>query len=112
MKINKGMRGTWTLRVLALIACTNLMLPLQLNAQLVENNGLDQKFLGHTLGDSAGIYITLKDVNVRKAPFTKSAKVGIVRKGVRLVAVGRAKGTKWIGIKKNGKEFGFIYAQL
>ena len=109
MKINKGMRGTWTLRVLALIACTNLMLPLQLNAQLVENNGLDKKFLGHTLGDSAGVYITLKDVNVRKAPFTKSAKVGIVRKGVRLVAVGRAKGTKWIGIKKNGKEFGFIY---
>ena len=109
MKINKGMRGTWTLRVLALIACTNLMSPLQLKAQLVENNGLDKKFLGHTLGDSAGIYITLKDVNVRKAPSTKSARVGIVRKGVRLVAVGRAKGTKWIGIKKNGKEFGFIY---
>ena len=101
MKINKGMRGTWTLRVLALIACTNLMLPLQLNAQLMENNGLDKKFLGHTLGDSAGVYITLKDV--------KSARVGIVQRGVRLIAVGRAKGTKWIGIKKNGKEFGFIY---
>ena len=109
MKINKGMRGTWTLRVLALIACISWMLPLQLNAQLMENNGLDKKFLGHTLGDSASLYITLKDVNVRKAPSTKSSKVGIVRKGVRLVAVGRAKGTKWIGIKKNGKEFGFIY---
>ena len=109
MKINKGMRGNWILRVLALIAFTNLMLPLQLNAQLVENSSLEKKFLGHTLGDSAGVYITLKDVNVRKAPLTKSAKVGIVRKGVRLVAVGRAKGTKWIGIKKNGKEFGFIY---
>ena len=109
MKINKGTRGRQTLRVLALIACISWMLPLQLDAQLMENNGLDKKFLGHTLGDSASLYITLKDVNVRKAPSTKSGKVGIVRKGLRLVAVGRAKGTKWIGIKKNGKKFGFIY---
>ena len=91
--INKGMREIWTLRVLALIACTNLMLPSELNAQLLENSGLNKKFLGHTLGDSASLYITLKDVNVRKAPSTKSGKVGIVRRGERLVAVGRAKGT-------------------
>ena len=81
MKINKGTRGRQTLRVLALIACISWMSPLQLNAQLMENNGLDKKFLGHKLGDSASLYITLKDVNVRKAPSTKSGKVGIVRKG-------------------------------
>ena len=42
MKINRGMRGTWTLRVLALIAFTNLMLPLQLNAQLLEQRILKE----------------------------------------------------------------------
>ena len=37
------MRGTWTLRVVALIACTKLVLPLQLHAQVLENNGLEKK---------------------------------------------------------------------
>lgn len=68
-------------------------------------------FLGHKITESASHYLTIKDVNVRKAPRTKSPRVGRFKKGTRLTAVGKAKGTEWVAIKQNGKNMGFIYSK-
>jgi len=75
-----------------------------------QSQNKDTKFLGQTLTKSAPTYLVLTDVNVRKAPLTKSPRVGRFRKGVRIDAAGKAKGTNWVAVRKDGKEMGFIYA--
>ena len=71
---------------------------------------IETKFLGQFLSAAAPAYLVLKDVNVRKAPLTKSSRVGRFRKGVRISVAGKAKGTNWIAVRKDGKDFGFVYA--
>ena len=86
-------------------------LPVQSNAQSAEKQLLEQKFLGKTLVRSPSRYIALKDVNVRKAPKTSAPKVTTLPKGLRVSAAGKAKGTKWIAIIKDGKDLGFVYGK-
>ena len=69
-----------------------------------------QKFLGQILTASAATYIVLTDANVRGKPVTKSPRVGRVRKGIRVEAAGKAKGTNWVAVRKEGEDWGFIYA--
>tara|TARA_B100000214_G_scaffold90919_1_gene62812 strand:- start:68 stop:916 length:849 start_codon:yes stop_codon:yes gene_type:complete len=68
------------------------------------------KFLGQNLSASAEIYIVLTDANVRGKPLTKSPRVGRVRKGIRIQAAGKAKGTNWVAVRKEGEDWGFVYA--
>ena len=68
------------------------------------------KFLGQTLSASAPAYLVLTDANVREKPQTKSPRVGRMRKGIRIQAAGKAKGTNWVAVRKEGKDWGFIYA--
>jgi len=58
---------------------------------------------------SAKKYLVLKDINVRAGPKIKSKRVGRFRKKTMVNAVGKAKGTEWIAVQKDGKNFGFIY---
>ncbi|MDG2032807.1 MAG: hypothetical protein P8J29_02605 [Rhodospirillales bacterium] len=67
-------------------------------------------FLGQTLSAAAPDYFVLKDANVRGKPLTKSPRVGRMRKGMRIQAAGKAKGTNWVAVRKEGKDWGFIYA--
>ena len=83
--------------------------PFQAIAQLSSQKELNKKFLGKALSPSPSTYLTLRDVNVRRAPLTKSAKVSRFRKGVRVSAAGKAKGTGWIAVRRDGKDLGFIY---
>ena len=69
-----------------------------------------QKFLGQILSASAATYIVLTDANVRGKPLTKSPRVGRMRKGIRIQAAGKAKGTNWVAVRKEGEDWGFIYA--
>ena len=62
-----------------------------------------------SMSRSAPKYLVLKDVNVRLSPKTKSKRLGRLRKGVTVTAVGKAKGTEWVGVRKDGKDFGFVY---
>ena len=98
--------------LLVLAAHTYWAPPFQVNAQLVENNLSEKKFLGKILVRSPSRYITLKDVNVRKGPKTSAPKITTISKGVRVSAAGKAKGTKWIAIKKDGKDLGFVYGRV
>jgi len=61
------------------------------------------------LSPAAKTYLVLKDVNVRSGPKTKSKRLGRLRKKEQVTAVGKAKGTEWIAIQKDGKNFGFVY---
>ena len=68
------------------------------------------KFLGQILSASAATYIVLADANVRGKPLTKAPRVGRMRKGIRIQAAGKAKGTNWVAVRKEGEDWGFIYA--
>jgi hypothetical protein len=61
------------------------------------------------LTPSAKTYLVIKDINVRQKPLTKSKRVGRFRKQSVVKAVGKAKGTEWIAVQKDGKNFGFVY---
>ena len=66
-------------------------------------------FASIQLSPSAKTYLVLKDVNVRAKPRNKSARVGRLRKNERVGAIGKAKRTKWVAVKKGGKNIGFVY---
>ncbi len=66
-------------------------------------------FANIKLSPSAKTFLVLKDVNVRAAPKTKSERVGRLGKKEQVKAAGKAKGTEWVAILKNGKNFGFVY---
>ena len=100
---------TRTFFVWAILAPLASAVSFSVNSEEAGQKRLEQEFLGQTLSQSANTYIALKNVNVRKAPRTKSTRVGRFRKGVRITAVGRAKGTKWVAVRKDGKNMGFIY---
>ncbi len=68
------------------------------------------KFLGQSLSASAATYFVLTDANVRGKPLTKSRRVGRMRKGIRIQAAGKAKGTNWVAVRKEGEDWGFVYA--
>ncbi|MBT3915283.1 MAG: hypothetical protein HOF23_02860 [Rhodospirillaceae bacterium] len=61
------------------------------------------------LTPAAKTYLVIKDINVRQKPLTKSKRVGRFKQKSIVQAVGKAKGTEWIAVKKDGKNFGFVY---
>jgi hypothetical protein len=67
-------------------------------------------FNNSQLSPSAKTYLALRDVNVREKPMNKSAVVGRLKKNKRINSIGKAKGTKWIAVKRNGKNIGFVYS--
>ena len=65
-------------------------------------------FKGFDLKPYTGQYLAMKDANVRAKPETKGKKIGSVKKGTRIEAVGRAKGA-WLAVRKDGRNLGFVY---
>jgi len=65
-------------------------------------------FLGVKTKPLAGVYLVLKDVNVRARPQTKSKRVGRLKRGDRVDSTGRAPGP-WIAVRVGGKDFGFVF---
>ena len=65
-------------------------------------------FRGTQVIPHTGVYLVLTDVNVRAKPMTKSKRVGRLKKGVRVDAVGRMKGP-WLAVRGAGKLAGFVY---
>lgn len=71
-----------------------------------------KKFSGVELVRAASVFLVLKDANVRAKPETKSARVGRLKKGERVKVLGRAKGTQWFTIAREGKPVGFVYGTI
>ena len=66
-------------------------------------------FKAYQLSPSVKTYLVLRDVNVRAKPMNKSKRVSRLKKHERVSAVGKAKGTRWIAVKKGKKNTGFVY---
>ena len=64
-------------------------------------------FKGFELKPLSGRYLVMKDANVRAEPETKGKKIGCVKEGSRVDAVGRAKGA-WLAVKQDGRDLGFV----
>jgi hypothetical protein len=65
-------------------------------------------FKSFDLKPYSGLYLAMKDANVRAKPDTKGRKIGSVKKGTRIEAVGRAEGA-WLAVQKDGRNLGFVY---
>ena len=97
--------------------CTGLALlvlsvPFFLSAPVVWAQSVSSEsnkiFKGFKLKPFSGQYMAMKDANVRAKPDTKGKKIGSVKKGSRVEAVGRAKGA-WLAVRQGGRDLGFVY---
>ncbi len=89
-----------------ILAVASLAIFVLFGAENVAAEGPFEKF---KLSRSASKFLVLKDVNVRMGPKTKSKRIGRLRRGVVVAAIGKAKGTEWVAVRKDGKDFGFVY---
>ncbi len=65
-------------------------------------------FLGVEIQPLVGVYLVLKDVNVRARPETKSKRVGRLKRRDRVDSPGRDRGP-WIAVRVGGKDLGFVF---
>lgn len=66
-------------------------------------------FSGFELTPSPKTYLVVKDANVRAGPALRARRLTRLPKGVRVEARGRAKGTEWIAVRRDGRDLGFVY---
>jgi len=102
-------------RILRALFFSFCFIVLAVNGGICEEDlskGIERKFLGFTINVSDKTYLVVKDANVRAGPKTKYRRVGKLQKGVRINTVGNVKGTKWIAIERNNKDFGFVYIKV
>jgi len=64
-------------------------------------------FLDQEISGPRTSYIVTRDLNVRAAPDTDSARVGGLKPGQEVVSPGRHQG--WVAIEENGEPVGFAY---
>jgi hypothetical protein len=67
--------------------------------------------LGVPVEPVEGVYLVLKDVNVRAEPETNSKRVNKLEAGTKVKAVGRVKGP-WLAVRRDGKVLGFVYEPI
>ncbi len=72
----------------------------------------EMNFLGINVTPAPGKYLVEKDVNVRSAPKTDAARVGGLDAGQVVQVIGRAPGTVWLAVIKDGAPFGFVYGNV
>lgn len=71
------------------------------------------KFLGHDIIKMEGAYLVTKDTIVRAEPLNEAKKVGSVSSGNKIQVIGKAKGgAGWMAIRRDGKDFGYVYASM
>ncbi len=70
----------------------------------------ETKFMGVRVETSSGTYEVLKHANVRARPETKAKRVGGLRQGTTIEAVGKVGG--WVAVRQAGKDLGFVYKSL
>lgn len=70
-----------------------------------------EQVLGVEVETHMGTYLVLKDANVRAGPQTRSKRVGRLKAGELVEAVGRVKGP-WIAVRVGDKVLGFVYGPI
>ena len=74
--------------------------------------GAQETFLGVAVEPASGTYLVLKPVNVRAGPTTSAKRLGRLKKGDKVQAVGQAGDAAWLAVAKDGKDLGFMYAPV
>lgn len=69
------------------------------------------KFKGQPVTPDAGFYVATQDAPVRDKPDTNAKRIGGFDVGDRILVVGKAQGS-WLAVRKNGKDFGFVYGPV
>ncbi len=94
------------------VSIAGLILCGSLNGPARAQSG-DLKFLGQDIIPKKGIYLVTRDANVRAGPKTSAKKIGSVRGGGKVDVVGKVKGgVGWMAVRRDGKDFGFVYAPV
>lgn len=60
----------------------------------------------------AGDYFSVKLSNVRAAPTTASAKIGMVKPGQELDILGKVRNRNWYLLGRDGQPYGYVYGNL
>ena len=68
--------------------------------------------MGHEVRPKTGLYEVTKDLNVRGGPGTNFERVGGLKAGTRVRAVGKTEDGEWMAISKDGVTIGFTYAPI
>jgi uncharacterized protein YgiM (DUF1202 family) len=71
-----------------------------------------ETFMGSPVTPHGGTYKAINNVNVRSKPATSGKRVGSLKKGDLVQAVGWSKDGFWLALTKDGKKRGFVYAPL
>jgi len=71
----------------------------------------EEMFRGVPVTPLSGAYLVLKDVNIRGKPETRAKRLGKLKKGDRVDAIGKAQGA-WLAVAKEGKDLGFVFAPM
>ncbi|WP_316978320.1 SH3 domain-containing protein [Shumkonia mesophila] len=66
------------------------------------------EFMGVAVEPLSGIYVVVKDVNVRSAPASDADKVAQAGVGTELEAAGKVKGG-WVAVRRGGRDLGFVF---
>jgi len=62
--------------------------------------------------ESAQLYTTLSNANVRAAPTTNSHKISYLTEGKRVRVIGSAAGGNWHQVRLDSGQMGFVFARL
>lgn len=74
--------------------------------------GAEIDFMGSAVQSAPGQYISGADANVRAKPDNNGKKVGRLDEGDIVDVAGKAVGTAWYAVRKDGTPFGFVYETL
>ena len=71
----------------------------------------ETSLMGVPLKPLSGTFLVFKDVNVRATPQTRGKRLGKLKKGARVQAIGKAEGA-WMAVAEDGKPLGFVFAPM
>ncbi len=69
-------------------------------------------FMGIEVAPASGAYLVVKDVNIRAAPKTAGKRLGGLKRGAHVEAVGSAARGGWLAVRQGDDDLGFVYAPV
>lgn len=68
--------------------------------------------MGFEITPKTGTYAVTADANVRKGPGIEHGKIGSLKQGERVQAIGQPEGKTWYAVSQNDKLLGFVFSKI
>ncbi len=78
----------------------------------IEEIAQNVEVMGHAVEPMSGLFVVTDDVNVRSGPGTDFKRIEGLKEGMRVRAVGKPKGKKWMAVSLDGEILGFVYSPV